>query len=146
MEEGIYKAPQEQELAAFIGKVSAVKTRRGQDKDYFAFRTYIPKHVAEELKLANGDYVFFRAEKAKWYHMMEWKEMSKTWQRLPIQLKKEILLSGMEAPVESEWLRIATAPTMTYTNLQVTKSAWAAVSTAGSGAINLSSSTVPSGS
>lgn len=105
--------------ASFVCKVSAIRTRTRDNKDYFAFRAYIPKDAAEKLELKNGDYIFATAEKAKWYHMLEWKEMPKTWNMLPPELKMEILVSGIESPAEAQWANSFSAPTYTMISSNV---------------------------
>src|SRR5919197_1040167 len=87
-----------QDIASFVAKVSSVKTRTKDNKDYFVFRMNIPKEVADQLSLVKDDYLFLRAMKAKWYHMVNWQEMPLTWEKMPNQLRDEILSSGMEVP------------------------------------------------
>ncbi len=100
----ITETKKEDEKVSFLCKVSPVKTRHAEDKDYYAFRTIIPKKVAEQLNLAKGDYLFIKgAEKAKWYHMVEWREMPEAWDRLTDDMKNEISNSGIETPLETGW-------------------------------------------
>jgi hypothetical protein len=88
-----------EESVPFVARVSKVKTRRKDGKDYFTFRINIPHEISERLNLNNGDYLFTpAATKAKWFHMLNWKEMNMTWSMLPQQLKNEIKTSGLETP------------------------------------------------
>ena len=82
----------------FLFKVKAVKTRSHQDKDYFAFRSYIPGDAVKALNLADEDYVYVKAQKARWYQMLQWKEMPETYNMLPDEIKLAINESGMEVP------------------------------------------------
>lgn len=75
----------------FVAKVSRTKTRTEGDKEYYTYRLNIPKEYADKLQLNNNDYLFVQsAMKAKWYHMLDWKEMSTTWNMLPPNLQHEI--------------------------------------------------------
>jgi hypothetical protein len=92
---------------SFVSKVSKVKTRTKGNKSYYICRINIPNEVSEKLGLTKEDYLFVQgAMKAKWYHMLNWKEMNKTWELMPIELKKEISKTGIEVP------QIETAPTL----------------------------------
>jgi hypothetical protein len=95
-----------QNIVPFVAKISKIKTRAKKDKDYFVFRVNIPKEAARELSLTEDDFVFFRAMKAKWYHMLDWKEMQRTWQMLPDSLKSEIESSGLGIPSENDILPV----------------------------------------
>ena len=64
-----------QNVVHFVAKISKIKTRARADKDYFVFRVNIPKQAAKELSLTKDDFIFFKAMKAKWYHMLDWNEM-----------------------------------------------------------------------
>lgn len=77
----------------FVAKVFQSRTRKG--KEYFVYRFNMPKEVGEELALRDGDYVFFRALPAQWYHMLEWSEMNRTYQMLPTALKERVLDAGL---------------------------------------------------
>jgi hypothetical protein len=80
----------------FVAKVSKVKSRTKNDKEYFTFRLNIPNELARKLNLDTSDYLFVKsAMKAKWYHMLNWKEMEKTWSMLPQKIQQEIQSSGM---------------------------------------------------
>lgn len=85
----------------FVAKISKAKTRSKEDKDYYVFRINIPKEAATKLSLAKDDFIFFRATRAQWYHMLKWKEMRRTWDRLPDPLKSAIQSSGVEVPYET---------------------------------------------
>lgn len=89
-------------MVSFTAKASRVKTRTIEGKDYFVYRVNMPKEVTDELALSEKDeYLFFRTMKAQWYHMLEWKEMPKTWEKLPEPVKKEIEDSGLYAPYQN---------------------------------------------
>ena len=86
---------------SFVSKVTKVKTRTKDNKDYFTFRINIPKEESEKLHLTKDDYLFLSVMKAKWYHMLNWNEMSITWRMLPEQLKNEINQTG-SIPIKAE--------------------------------------------
>jgi len=77
----------------FVGKVQKAKTRK--NKSYFVLRTTIPKDVAEEIKAEPGDYLFFKAKKAQWYHMLDWSQMANAWNMLPKETKIQAILDGV---------------------------------------------------
>ena len=93
---------------SFVAKVSKTKTRTKGDTTYFTFRLNVPNEISEKLDLDNGDYLFIHsAMKAKWYHMLNWKEMDNTWRMLPSNLQKEIQSSGLSTPLQTnQTLRI----------------------------------------
>lgn len=63
----------------------------------------IPKEESDKLQLSNNDYLFVEsAMKAKWYHLLKWEEMSRTWNIMPEQLKDEIRHSGVKVPIEQK--------------------------------------------
>lgn len=39
--------------------------------------------------------MFFRAKKAQWYHMMDWKAMTNTWTMLPEDIRRRIVFDGL---------------------------------------------------
>jgi len=80
----------------FVAKVQKARTRKG--KDYYVLRVTIPKDVAKETDVQPNEYMFFRAKKAMWYHMMDWNQMAATWQMLPPEIKKEVIISGLPNP------------------------------------------------
>jgi len=80
------------EVVSFVAKAQKVKTRKG--KDYFVFRTTIPKEIAKTINIEGGDYIFFKAKKAQWYHMLDWKTMGKTWSMLPNEIRDRIMVDG----------------------------------------------------
>ena len=77
----------------FVAKLQKAKTRK--DKDYFVLRATIPKEVTEKINVNVGDYLFFKAKKAEWYHMMDWSSMQNTWRMLPDDIKKKVLTDGL---------------------------------------------------
>jgi len=81
------------EAIPFVAKIQKAKTRKG--KDYFVLRTTIPKDVAEKIQAKPGDYLFFKAKKAKWFHMLNWQEMKNTWKLLPENVKDEVIMDGL---------------------------------------------------
>lgn len=80
----------------FVAKLQKAKTRKG--KDYFVLRVIIPKDAAKKIDAKPNEYVFFRAKKAMWYHMMDWNQMAATWQMLPNEIQKEVISSGLPNP------------------------------------------------
>jgi hypothetical protein len=81
------------ESVPFVAKVQKAKTRK--NKDYFVLRTTIPKEVSVKIGVEAGDYLFFRAKKAQWYHMLDWKKMSNTWKMLPDEIRNRITMDGI---------------------------------------------------
>jgi hypothetical protein len=80
----------------FVAKVSKIKTRTKESKDYYAYRLNIPSEIAEKLQLTNNDFLFVReAIKAEWYHLFKWNENPKAWEKLPPKLQNEITSSGI---------------------------------------------------
>jgi hypothetical protein len=94
-------------FVTFVAKVQKAKTRK--DKDYFVLRATVPKDVAKEIDLQPGDYLFFKAKKAEWYHMLDWKRMENTWQMLPNEIKYRAILEGLPYPESSTQMTIANA-------------------------------------
>ena len=77
---------------SFIAKAQKSKTRKG--KEYFVLRLTIPKETTEQLDVEPDDYLFLKAKKAKWYHMLDWAQMKETWEMLPEEIQREVPLSG----------------------------------------------------
>jgi hypothetical protein len=90
----------------FVAKVSRIVNNK--KKGYTIYRMNVPNEVADELGLSDRDYLFVRAEKAQWYHFLDWKNMRMTWARLPNDIRKEIELSGIEREPEAIAERIST--------------------------------------
>jgi hypothetical protein len=89
-------------MISFTAKASKVKTRTSEGKDYFVYRVNIPKEATDGLTLSEKEeYLFFKAMKAQWYQMLDWKEMPKTWEKLPEPVKKDIEDSGLYAPLQT---------------------------------------------
>jgi hypothetical protein len=80
----------------FVVKIQKAKTRK--DKDYFVLRATVPKEVAEKIDAKPGDYLFFKAKKAQWYHMLDWTKMETTWEMLPSEIKVRAILEGLPYP------------------------------------------------
>lgn len=91
--DNIEKNDKRNKIVAFATKVSKNKTHN--DKDYFVFRVTIPKKDAEKLSLSNEDHLLVFAEKAKWYHMLDWNKMPETYAKLPNKIKKEVRELGL---------------------------------------------------
>ena len=81
---------------SFVAKIQKAKTRKG--KDYFVLRATVPKDVAERINAKPGDYLFFKARKAEWYHMLDWRQMETTWRMLPSEIKNQAILEGLPYP------------------------------------------------
>lgn len=77
----------------FVAKLQKAKTRK--NKNYYVLRATIPKEVSEKIGAKAGDYLFFKAKKAEWYHMLDWNEMSRTWQMLPDEVRNKVFLDGL---------------------------------------------------
>ena len=75
-------------MVAFVARVSKNKTHN--DRDYFVFRITIPKKDAENLSLSDKDHLMIFAEKAKWYHMLDWDQSPETFEMLPPRIKEEL--------------------------------------------------------
>lgn len=85
---------------AFTAKAKKIKTHK--NRDYFVYRITVPKEKAEKLNLRDEDYLLILAQKAKWYHMLKWDEMSETWSLLPEEVKQE--LKTLHIPTPKVWL------------------------------------------
>ena len=89
---------------SFVAKVSRIKNNK--NKNYFVHRINIPSEVVEglELNLDKNEYLFFKAKKAAWYHMLDWSKMNQTWDKLPLDVKQQIqeegLLEGTNLSIE----------------------------------------------
>lgn len=77
----------------FVAKLQKAKTRK--DKEYFIFRTTIPKTIAEKIGVKAGGFVFFKAKKAQWYHMLDWEKMENTWAMLPQDVRNKVIIDGL---------------------------------------------------
>lgn len=77
----------------FVSKVSRIKNKK--DKEYYVYRINIPSDVTKGLDLKHVDHIFIKAKKAEWYHMLDWSTMTKTWDRLPPNIKKNIIEDGL---------------------------------------------------
>ena len=77
----------------FVSKVGKIKNSK--DKEYYIHRINIPSYVTKDIDLKQDDHIFIQAKKAEWYHMLEWDTMSKTWNKLPQNIKKEIIADGL---------------------------------------------------
>ncbi len=92
------------QMLSFVSKVSKTKTRTRENKDYYTFRVNIPKEISDRLDLTKDDYLLLKAIKAEWYHLLDWREMQKTWNKMPQELREKIRSSGLETPGEPETL------------------------------------------
>lgn len=76
----------------------------------------MPNEIAKNLQLNDNEHLFFQnVSKAKWYHMLSWKEMSATWNMLPTNLQQEIARSGIE--------ELPLTPIL-FTSEQITSEQW----------------------
>lgn len=87
------KVMPDQESIPFVAKIQRAKTRK--NKDYFVLRTTLPKGIAEKIGARAGDYLFFKAKKAQWYHMLDWEAMENTWRMLPDDFKNRVIMDGL---------------------------------------------------
>lgn len=83
----------DKESVPFVAKIQKARTRK--NKDYFVLRTTIPKDVSEKIGVKAGEFLFFRAKKAQWYHMLDWKMMKDTWAMLPENIRGRVILDGL---------------------------------------------------
>lgn len=81
------------ESVAFVAKIQKAKTRK--NKNYFVSRTTIPKEIVQKIGVKAGEFIFFRAKKAQWYHMVDWKAMTNTWEMLPEDVRRRVVLDGL---------------------------------------------------
>lgn len=79
----------------FVVKVSKIKNNK--NRNYYVHRVNIPSEVVENLKLDSDqdEYLFLKAKKAEWYHMLDWSTMNQTWNKLPTKIKNEIISDGL---------------------------------------------------
>jgi len=76
-------------LKPFTLKVGKVKTRvKGQV--YETFRATVPKAIAEELGLEDGDYLFLLGKKAQWYHLLDLEEDGYVFRNVPEAVRAEL--------------------------------------------------------
>jgi len=94
----------------FVAKVQKAKTRK--NKDYFILRVSVPKDVAKKIDAQAGEYLFFKAKKAEWYHMLDWSKMETTWQMLPNGIKNQTILEGLSYPGAED--QISTVPRQAF--------------------------------
>lgn len=78
---------------SFVAKIQKAKTRKG--KDYYVSRITVPKDLIKKTDAEPGDYLFFKAKKAQWYHMLDWKTMENTWKMLPHEIRQRVILDGL---------------------------------------------------
>ena len=71
------------------------KAKTRKNKDYFVLRATIPKEIVQKTGVKAGEFMFFRAKKAQWYHMMDWKAMTNTWAMLPDDVRRRVVLDGL---------------------------------------------------
>jgi hypothetical protein len=81
------------ESVPFVAKMQKAKTRK--NKDYFVLRATIPKEVVQKIDVKPGEFLFFRAKKAQWYHMMDWQSMRNTWVMLPQEIRDRVMIDGL---------------------------------------------------
>lgn len=105
-------------MIPFVAKVSRIRNRK--DREYYVHRINLPSEAAEQLKLEGNDYLLLHAQKAEWYHMLNWDDMPKTWARLPEKVKAEIaksMLPHPPLPIETDW-GLSTNKPPTQLNIQ----------------------------
>jgi hypothetical protein len=85
----------------FVAKIHKAKTRK--NRNYYVLRTTLPKEVAEKIGAKEGDYLFFRAKKAQWFHMLDWETMDNTWKLLPDDFKNRIIMDGLHIQRMPNW-------------------------------------------
>lgn len=86
-------------FVGFVAKIQKAKTRK--NKDYYILRTTVPKEIAGKMNVAPGDFVFFKAKKAQWYHMINWEAMENTWKILPREVQSKVISDGLYGNVIS---------------------------------------------
>jgi hypothetical protein len=55
----------------------------------------MPKDVAEKIGAMPGDYLLFKAKKAEWFDMLDWKSMENTWKMLPDNIRNHVVRDGL---------------------------------------------------
>jgi hypothetical protein len=85
--------PSDPNSVPFVAKVQKAKTRK--NKNYFVLRATIPKEASEKIGAKAGDYLFFKAKKAEWYHMLDWSQMGTTFQMLPNEVRNRLIVDGL---------------------------------------------------
>jgi hypothetical protein len=80
-------------MVPFVAKVHRVRTRRG--KDYSVLRMTLPKDVGEKIGVTGNDYLFALAQKAEWYHMIDWSQMTEAWSLVPPEMKAVLVHYGL---------------------------------------------------
>lgn len=80
-------------FVGFVAKIQKAKTRK--NKDYYVLRTTVPKEIAEKMNVEPGDFLFFKAKKAQWYHMLDWEAMKNTWKILPPEIQSKVVMDGL---------------------------------------------------
>lgn len=88
----------------FVSKMLKRNTRK--DKDYFVLRTTIPKNIAEKMKAKHGDFLFFKAKKAEWYHLLNWENMENAWAMLPDEVKYNLIKDGIPYPGAADQIQV----------------------------------------
>jgi len=85
--------PSDPTAIPFVAKVQKARTRK--NKKYFLLQATIPKEVYEKIGAKAGDYLFFRAKKAEWYHMLDWNAVGKASQMLPGEIRNRLIIDGL---------------------------------------------------
>jgi hypothetical protein len=80
-------------FVGFVAKIQKAKTRK--NRDYYILRTTVPKEIAERMNVEPGDFLFFKAKKAQWYHMLDWEAMENTWKMLPPEIQSKVVMDGL---------------------------------------------------
>ncbi len=77
----------------FVARVRRVPTRRG--KDYSILRMTIPKEIGEKIGIGDKEFLFMLAQKAEWFHMIDWTRMPETFAKLPPEVRGILEASGL---------------------------------------------------
>lgn len=83
----------DQGFETFVAKVQKVKTRKG--KDYYISRITVPKEIINNIDVDSEDFLFLKAKKAEWFHMLNWDNMESTWNMLPNEIKWKVIKDGV---------------------------------------------------
>ena len=93
----------------FVAKVSRIRNRRSEGKDYYIYRLNIPSNVAKKLQLAGQEYLLLTVEKAEWYHLLDWSKMKpESFKRLPEDVKAKIKKAGLTPKEEAQPIQVST--------------------------------------
>lgn len=80
-------------LVPFVARVHRVRTRKG--REYSVLRMTVPKEAGQALNVETNEFLFVMAQKAQWYHMIDWTQMPEAWARLPQEMQGLLQLYGL---------------------------------------------------